>query len=98
MGLMDTYKSLDEAVSAHLKEATKNEVFPTGWVLVASISSVMHDIDNTDGYMTFTSEGLPHHSHIGLLQVALDDRKNISLISLIHNVFSAAEDEEGEGD
>ena len=94
MGLAETYKGLDDAVDAHLKEATGEAVFTTGWVLITSVSSVEHDSENTDGYMTFTSEGLPHHSHIGLLQVALDDRKNISLLSMFGNLFAAGQDEE----
>ena len=88
-----TYKDLDEAISEHLREAAQESVFSTGWVLVASVSSVLHDSDNVDGYMTFTSDGLQHHSHIGLLSIALDERKNIGLLSLIDASLS---DEGGE--
>ena len=95
MGIIDSYKALDDAVSAHLKESTGSDaVFPTGWVLVSSVSSMSHDEENSDGYMTFTSDGLPYHSHVGLLEVAMEDRRNSGLLSAIQSAIGY-DDEDG---
>lgn len=96
MDTAKTYKLLDDAVDVHLKATSGDGVFATGWVIIASVSSSAHDETNSDGYVTFTSEGLPHHSQIGLLKIALDDRSNIGLISLMGLAMDVDPDEDWE--
>lgn len=90
---MDSYKQLDAAIDNHIRSTEIDGIFTTGWVIICSVSSVGHDETNSDGYLTFTSDGLPHHSQIGLLSVALDDRRNMSMLSKITLALSDEEDE-----
>lgn len=93
----ETFRGLDNAIDAHVKNTNEDGVFVTGWMIVASLSSPSHDIGSSDGYITYTSDGMPHHSQIGLLNIALDDRRNVSMLSTI-SVAMGLLDEEVEWD
>jgi hypothetical protein len=84
---------IDEAVDAHVKESMDG-AFPTGWILVASVSSIQHDKLSSDGYTTITSDGLPHHVQLGLLQVAQFDKQSMSMIASLSSMVSGDEDDE----
>lgn len=95
MDVSNTYRALDAAIGDHIRESAESmTLFPTGWVLIASVSSMQHDAEMSDGYMTFTSDGLPHHSNIGLLEVAMEDRRNAGLLSAIQSAIGY-DDEDG---
>jgi hypothetical protein len=93
----ETYRVLDDAITAHVKASGSEDVFTTGWILVVSASSVQHQIGEQDGYVTYTSEGLPHHTQVGLLTIAKDDKKNLGLLATLDSLMSLRyEDEEDE--
>jgi hypothetical protein len=77
----ETLNGIDEAINTHVKtNRTKGSVV-TGWIVIASISDV--EAVDRDGYILQASESLPHHTQVGLLNMALDDKRNISLLSTI---------------
>lgn len=94
--MMETFKVLDKAIDDHIKQTNEDGVFVTGWALVASLSSPSHDATATDGYVTYTSEGLPHHAQIGLFQMAVDDRRNVGLLGTIAMAMGQALDDDEE--
>lgn len=83
---MDTNK-IDEAVNDYVRESGDG-VFTTGWILVASVSSPSHDIGISDGYFTITSDGLPHHTQLGLLKTCLDDKAAQALLASMVSILS----------
>lgn len=99
MSEKETFNKLDDAIRAHVKESSGDDVITTGWVLVASASSLAYDSNGEDGYVTFASPGLPHHSQVGLLTIANDDKKNMALLASIGHAASMDFDEdEWDGD
>ena len=77
--------AIDDAITAHVKAQRSKSSIVTGWVVVASISDSEH-IEH-DGYIMQSSPSLGHHNQVGLLSVALDDKRNLSLISTINAIF-----------
>lgn len=90
-------KELESAINNYVKSQTKNETFPTGWVVVASLAP-MEGSNGADSYLTMTSDGLPLHSQIGLMQVAQNDTRNAMMISLVSGIVGAVLDDDGEDD
>jgi hypothetical protein len=86
----ETFRALENALDAHIKNTNEPGSFATGWLIVSSISSPSHDIGSTDGYITYTSDGLPHHAQIGLLTLALDDKKNMGILSTLAQQLNVA--------
>lgn len=79
---MSELKNLDSAVDSYIKaKGAEDGTFVTGWVLIASISSPEHDSSQSDGYVLSSSDGLPHHAQIGLLNVALDDKRSMAMFN-----------------
>lgn len=90
--MSEDVKGIDSAIDGYIKDNSAS-AFITGWVVVASISSPEHDIGSEDGYVTITSEGLPHHSKLGLLTMANQDLQSMAIISAMSNIFAGREDE-----
>lgn len=82
-------KNIEKAIDEYLK-ADGDGAFATGWILVASMSSPSYSQDEGDGYLTIASDGLPHHVQVGLMNVALEDKKNIGFISTIQSYLGAS--------
>ena len=86
--MSDNYKqtldAVDDAISKHVKSQRSKSSIVTGWVMVASVS----DSENPehDGYISQSSPALSHHNQVGLLSVALDDKRNLGLIATIRAV------------
>lgn len=80
-----TLDAIDDALTDHVKAQRGGSSIVTGWVLVASVS----DSENPehDGYILQSSAALSHHTQVGLLSVALDDKRNIGLLSTIKSVM-----------
>ena len=76
-------KSIENAINDYVRGETKGKSFPTGWVIVASLAPPAGDTGSGDSYLTLSSEGLPVHTQLGLLELAQADVKNMSLISMI---------------
>jgi hypothetical protein len=91
-------RGIDNAISSYIKGEGEDGSFVTGWLMIASVSSPDHDSTHTDGYVTVTSDGLPHHTQIGLLNVALDDKRALSMFSAMGAIAvnMNEEDEENE--
>ena len=89
-------KGIEEAVDGYIKDGME-DAFVTGWILVASVSSPSHDIGESDGYVTVTSEGLPHHAQVGLLQVAQNDKQSMSVLAslggMLADIYGEEDDE-----
>lgn len=88
-------RNIDKAIDEYVKNNNVEGAFPTGWVVLITVSSSGYDETNQDGYVTVTSEGMPHHTVMGMLDVALAERKNLTLLSML-NQFFTLEDEEDE--
>jgi hypothetical protein len=91
---MDT-RNIDTALDEYIKDG-HDGAFVTGWVMIASVSSPAHDIGSSDGYVTITSDGLPHHAQLGLLKMALDDKQAVAMIATLRSMIDMGEDEGGE--
>lgn len=85
--------SLDEYVKSILDGG-----FCTGWMVVAAMSSPEHDSTMSDGYFTLTSQGLQHHSQLGLLQVAQQDKQSESMLMSMSSMLSQAYGDDDEED
>jgi len=90
-----TFNALESAIDAHVKNTSPDGTFVTGWHMVCSLSSPDHDIGSSDGYVTYTSDGLPHHAQVGLLKMALDDKANLGFMAMVTALMNQ-EDEEDE--
>lgn len=86
--------NIEKALDGYIKEGGGEDSFVTGWILVASMSSPSHDSGLTDGYVTVTSEGLPHHVQLGLLTVAMQDKQSIAMVGSMASLLSVEDDEE----
>ncbi len=77
----ETLNSIDDAINTHVKTNRTKSSIVTGWIVIASVS----DVENADrdGYIMQASQSLPHHTQIGLLNMALDDKRNIGIISTL---------------
>ena len=94
---MSDLKKLESAVDDYIKAKSEEDgTFVTGWVMVASLSSPDHDSTQTDGYVTVSSEGLPHHAQVGLLKVSLDDKQAMSIFNAMSAIAISISDEEGD--
>lgn len=83
-----TLTAIDDAVGAHIKSNRKATAIVTGWVLVASISDV--EDPESDGYILQASARLPHHTQVGLLNMALDDKKNLSILATMRAIMGGS--------
>jgi len=81
----ETINIIDDAISNHVKTHKEGGNIVTGWVFVAAVSESEHP--ERDGYVVQSSIGMPHHSEVGLLQVAVDDKKNFGILATLNSIF-----------
>lgn len=91
---MMSVKNIDKAVDEYIKENGGEDSFPTGWIVIASMSSPSHDSGSSDGYVTVTSDGLPHHVQLGLLTVAMQDKQSIAMVASMASILSAGDEDD----
>ena len=72
--------SLDDAIGDVVQQGDPGAIV-TGWVI--SVSVKHQNMPKGDGYIYLHSEALPHHSQIGLLQTALEDKSNTILVTTL---------------
>ena len=72
--------SLDDTIGEVVQQGDPGAIV-TGWVI--SVSVKHQNRPQGDGYIYLHSEALPHHSQIGLLQTALDDKSNTLLVNTL---------------
>jgi hypothetical protein len=85
-----TLEGIDSAINNHVKTNRTKSSIVTGWVIVASISDV--ESADRDGYILQSSQSLPHHTQIGLLNLALEDKKNMSMLATIRALMGEERD------
>lgn len=90
---MSEVNGIDKAVDEYIKANGGEDSFITGWIMVASMSSPSHDSGLTDGYVTITSDGLPHHVQLGLLRVAQQDKQSIAMVASMASLLSGEDDD-----
>lgn len=86
-------RNLDNAITEYIKWASGGESFTTGWVVSVATSSLADDVANSDSYVTVASQGLPHHSQIGLLNVSIEERNTIGFLGIMSS-YSPTQDDE----
>ena len=76
-----TLNGIDNAINTHVKTNRTKGSIVTGWIVIASVS----DVENADkdGYIMQSSQSLPHHTQVGLLSMALDDKRNLGIVSTL---------------
>jgi hypothetical protein len=92
--LVVEHRAIEDAIDAYVAAGNDIGVFVTGWIFVASLSSPVHDGHGTDGYATISSNGLPHHAQVGLLSMATDEKKNMSMMATLRNIMREEYDED----
>lgn len=80
-----TVNGIDDAISQHIKSNRTRTSIVTGWIVIASVSDIENE--DRDGYIMQASERLPHHTQLGLLNMALEDKKNMSMIATIKGLM-----------
>ena len=80
-----TISKIDEAIRSHIKTHKEEPSIVTGWIFVAAVSE--SDYPDRDGYVVQSSEGMQHHSEIGLLQMAIDDKKNFGILATLSSIM-----------
>lgn len=76
---------IEDAINKHVKEQKGKSSIVTGWIVVASVSDSR--LAMSDGYVLQSSEALSHHGQVGLLQTAVDDKRNLGLLATIKAVM-----------
>ena len=80
-----TLNAIDQSISDHIKSNRTRTSIVTGWIVIASVSDIENE--DRDGYIMQASERLPHHTQLGLLNMALEDKKNMSMIATIKGLM-----------
>lgn len=93
-------KHIEKALDDYVKAGGDGREFVTGWILVGAVASSSLDDIGHNGYITVTSEGLPHHAQLGLLAVAKQDKQAGANLSAFYAIGNAMleEDEDWEED
>jgi hypothetical protein len=91
-------KTIDRALNDYVRKETEGKSFPTGWVIVASLAPPSGDTGQSDSYLTLSSDGLPVHTMMGLMELAQADARNMSMLSIlshsIKNIFGGKDGED----
>ena len=72
--------SLDDAIGDVVQQGDPGAIV-TGWVINVSVKH--QNMPKGDGYIYLHSEALPHHSQIGLLHTALEDKSHTILVNTL---------------
>lgn len=84
-GFKKTLDGMDDAINSHIKTNRSKSSIVTGWIVIASVSDAEHG--DRDGYVMQASQSLPHHTQVGLLSMALDDKRNIGILATIKGLM-----------
>jgi len=77
-----TINAIDQAITDHVKINRDKTCLITGWITVIAVSDpALPEIDN---YVVQSSPGMGHHAQVGLLNMALDDKRNLGIIATLH--------------
>ena len=84
-GFKKTVDGIDIAIGNHIKTNRSKSSVVTGWIVIASVSDA--ESADRDGYILQASPSLPHHTQIGLLSMALDDKRNIGILATLKGIM-----------
>lgn len=97
-GLCVNKKTIDRALNDYVRKETNGKSFATGWVIVASLAPPSGDTGQSDSYLTLSSDGLPVHTMMGLMELAQADARNMSMLSMLSqsiiNIFGRKDGED----
>ena len=91
-------KHIEMAIDNYVKAGGDGRECVTGWILVGAVASSSLDNIGHNGYITITSEGLPHHAQLGLLAVAQQDKQAGANLSAFYALSESLSDEDWEED
>ena len=91
-------KHIEKAIDSYVKAGGDGHEFVTGWILVGAVASSSLDNIGHNGYITITSEGLPHHAQLGLLAVAQQDKQAGANLSAFYALSESLSGEDWEED
>lgn len=85
-----TIDNIEDAISEHVKTHKDEDSIVTGWMFIASIQ----DAENVeqDGYIMQSSLAMPHHVQVGMLSMALDDKRNLGILATLRSVLGDEDD------
>ena len=86
-------KNVETAINDYVQTQTGGKSFPTGWVRVISLVPPTGDNSRSDSYLTVSSEGLPLHAQMGLMEVAKSDVRNTSMLGMFAKFFGGRNSE-----
>lgn len=90
-------RTIERALSDYVRKETNGKSFPTGWVVVASLAPPSGNTGDSDSYLTLSSDGLPVHTMMGLMELAQSDIRNMSMLSLLsHSIKNIMGGKHGE--
>ncbi len=90
-------RTIEKAINDYVRKETEGKSFPTGWVIVASLAPPNGDTGQSDTYLTLSSDGLPVHTMMGLMELAQADARNISILSILsHSIKNIIGGKNGE--
>lgn len=81
----ETVNGIEEAINKHVKEHKEENSIVTGWIVIASVAESNHM--ERDGYIIQTSPSMPHHVQVGLMSMALDDKRNLGIIATLQSMI-----------
>jgi hypothetical protein len=76
-------KSIETAINDYVRSETQGTTFQTGWILCVSLAPPNGEDNGVDSYITVSSDGLPAHTQMGLLQIAEMDMRNLSMLGAL---------------
>jgi hypothetical protein len=82
-------RHIEKAIDDYVKAGGDGQEFITGWILVGAVASSSLDNIGHNGYITVTSDGLPHHAQLGLLAVAQQDKQAGATINNLYKFGDA---------
>lgn len=77
-----TINQIDSAITEHIQINQDKSCLVTGWLTVIAVSHP--DMPEIDNYVVQASPGMGHHAQVGLLNMALDDKRNLGIIATMH--------------
>lgn len=90
-------RTIEKAINDYVRKETDGKSFPTGWVIVASLAPPSGNTGLSDTYLTLSSDGLPVHTMMGLMELAQSDIRNMSMLSLLsHSIKNIIGGKNGE--
>lgn len=93
-------KNIETAINDYVRAESGGNAFPTGWIMVVSLARSDGASAISDDYLTISSEDLPVHNQLGLLDIAQIDIRNLSMLGRLASamgvIFSSEEEDDEE--